>query len=385
MEVSVPNPIKLSFYYRIADQLITQANQCRNEKKITDLYWTINRYCSLISVIARHQSYSTYSSEEKLHHTKICEEFTKELELLKPQLGFISLSERDHSQPNCDQSNVGKGNIGLTSATTGESCRSCILPSSTFSNTETVCIVNIHLVTQSFPSPALSFVHDMPCGSGVSHVDIADSTREYSRYSYQDIHISARLMDDFMELASDNTKQDVETCGILGAFLKDNIFYVTTLIIPKQEATSSSCQARNEEEIFAIQDEHSLFSLGWIHVGTCSLVHSWLVVLYPYRIFFNFQTHPSQTCFMSSIDLHTQYSYQVMLPEAVAIVMAPTDPSRNYGIFRLSNPGGINVIRECEERGFHSHREPSDGSPIYEECSNVYINPNLRLEIFDLR
>lgn len=25
-----------------------------------------------------------------------------------------------------------------------------------------------------------------------------------------------------------------------------------------------------------------------------------------------FQTHPSQSCFMSSIDLHTQYSYQVL-------------------------------------------------------------------------
>ncbi|KAI3858441.1 hypothetical protein MKW98_021806 [Papaver atlanticum] len=185
----------------------------------------------------------------------------------------------------------------------------------------------------------------MPCGSGVSHVDIADSTREYSRYSYQDIHISARLMDDFMELASDNTKQDVETCGILGAFLLGWLSFRSTrviicfvfpmygrtiyfMIIPKQEATSSSCQARNEEEIFAIQDEHSLFSLGWIH------------------------THPSQTCFMSSIDLHTQFSYQVMLPEAIAVVMAPTDPSRNYGIFRLSNPGGISVIRECDERGF---------------------------------
>lgn len=26
---------------------------------------------------------------------------------------------------------------------------------------------------------------------------------------------------------------------------------------------------------------------------------------------FSFQTHPSQTCFLSSVDLHTQYSYQV--------------------------------------------------------------------------
>ncbi|PSR84618.1 AMSH-like ubiquitin thioesterase [Actinidia chinensis var. chinensis] len=74
-----------------------------------------------------------------------------------------------------------------------------------------------------------------------------------------------------------------------------------------------------------------------------------------------------------------------MLPEAVAIVMAPTDKTRSCGIFRLSDPGGMNILKECRETGYHPHREPGDGSPIYEHCSNVYINPNLRLEICDLR
>ena len=35
------------------------------------------------------------------------------------------------------------------------------------------------------------------------------------------------------------------------------------------------------------------------------------------------QTHPSQTAFMSSVDLHCHCSYQIMLDEAVAIVCAP--------------------------------------------------------------
>lgn len=35
-----------------------------------------------------------------------------------------------------------------------------------------------------------------------------------------------------------------------------------------------------------------------------------------WRLLHLFQTHPSQTCFLSSIDLHTQYSYQV-IKEAV--------------------------------------------------------------------
>jgi len=133
------------------------------------------------------------------------------------------------------------------------------------------------------------------------------------------------------------------------------------LIIPKQEGTAHSCQAVNEEEIHAVLSEQSLYPAGWIH------------------------THPSQTCFLSSIDLHTQYSYQVMLPEAVAIVVAPTDPTRSYGIFRLTDPGGMDVLRGCDESGFHTHRETTDGSPIYETCSKVHFNPNLRFEIVDLR
>ncbi|PKI42689.1 hypothetical protein CRG98_036971 [Punica granatum] len=168
-------------------------------------------------------------------------------------------------------------------------------------------------------------------------------------------------MEDFLELAKDNTEKDLETCGVLGAFLESRTFYVTTLIIPKQESTSNSCQAKNEEEVFAIQHGRSLFPVGWIH------------------------THPSQSCFMSSIDLHTQFSYQVMVPEAFAIVMAPTDASRSYGIFRLSDPGGMDVLRECRETGFHPHKDPDGGIPIFQQCTNVYKNSNLRFEIFDLR
>lgn len=36
-----------------------------------------------------------------------------------------------------------------------------------------------------------------------------------------------------------------------------------------------------------------------------------------------FQTHPTQTAFLSSVDLHTHCSYQMMLPEAIAIVCSP--------------------------------------------------------------
>ncbi|KAJ6868477.1 Associated molecule with the SH3 domain ofAM 1 isoform 3 [Populus alba x Populus x berolinensis] len=204
---------------------------------------------------------------------------------------------------------------------------------------------------------------------------------------------STTLMENFMKMAKSNTDKNLETCGVLAGSLKNRKFYVTALIIPKQESTSDSvwqfhhglssaiaycfcyyisltvvecitfnqCQTTNEEEIFEVQDKRSLFPLGWIH------------------------THPTQSCFMSSIDVHTHYSYQIMLPEAVAIVMAPRDSSRTHGIFRLTTPGGMSVIRQCQHRGFHPHDPPSDGGPIYKSCTDVYMNPNLKFDVIDLR
>ncbi|KAI3888705.1 hypothetical protein MKX03_012894 [Papaver bracteatum] len=97
--------------------------------------------------------------------------------------------------------------------------------------------------------------------------------------SYQHLHIPANMMEGFLRLAQENTKKNLETCGVLAGKMENRVFHITTLIIPKQQATSDS-------------------------------------------------THPSQTCAMSSVDLHTQYAYQIMLPEAIAIVMAPSDTYR---------------------------------------------------------
>lgn len=42
-----------------------------------------------------------------------------------------------------------------------------------------------------------------------------------------------------------------------------------------------------------------------------------------YVVFFTFQTHPTQTAFLSSVDLHTHCPYQLLMPEALAVVCAP--------------------------------------------------------------
>ncbi|KAL0433948.1 UNVERIFIED_CONTAM: AMSH-like ubiquitin thioesterase 3 [Sesamum latifolium] len=215
-------------------------------------------------------------------------------------------------------------------------------------------------IRQPMPPPVLAQVHPelLPiCPSRSSKISEDGLS---SSISYQD-HIPVKMMEGFLRLAQENTAKNLETCGILAGSLRNRVFRITTLIIPKQESTSDSCQTLNEEEIFEVQDTRSLFSLGWIH------------------------THPTQTCFMSSVDLHTHYSYQVMLPEAIAIVMAPTDTSSPHGIFHLCDPAGVAVIRNCQQRGFHPHQGPQDGSPIYEHCSHVYMNAKLMFDVVDLR
>jgi STAM-binding protein len=106
----------------------------------------------------------------------------------------------------------------------------------------------------------------------------------------------------FVTLATPNTTANLETCGILCGTLISNALFISHLVIPDQTATSDTCETTDvgEMELFEYVDTEGLMVCGWIH------------------------THPTQTCFLSSRDLHTSVGYQVMLPESVAIVCAPS-------------------------------------------------------------
>ena len=67
---------------------------------------------------------------------------------------------------------------------------------------------------------------------------------------------------------------------------------------------------------------------------------------------------------MSSRDLHTTVGYQVMLPESVAVVCAPRHKPE-YGVFRLTDPSGKQVILACDRKGlFHPH----DSGDLYTDA-----------------
>jgi STAM-binding protein len=92
-----------------------------------------------------------------------------------------------------------------------------------------------------------------------------------------------------------NTRSNIETCALLGGRLEnDNNISVISLVVPKQTGDANKVEMLNEEEYLFYMLEKDLLCLGWIH------------------------SHPQQTCFLSSIDVHTQLGYQVRASAVLA-------------------------------------------------------------------
>ncbi|XP_025263457.1 STAM-binding protein [Camponotus floridanus] len=174
--------------------------------------------------------------------------------------------------------------------------------------------------------------------------------------SLRDVILPTKLMQDFLTLAFSNTMGNKETCGILAGRLERNKLLVTHLLIPKQTGTPDSCTTHNEEDIFDYQDQHNLITLGWIH------------------------THPTQTAFLSSVDLHTHCAYQLMMAEAIAIVCAPKYDET--GFFMLTPDYGLDFIANCRQTGFHPHpTEP----PLYRKAGHCKLDVTAFIEVVNLQ
>jgi STAM-binding protein len=179
-------------------------------------------------------------------------------------------------------------------------------------------------------------------------------TRTPDGREVRQVLISPDLPEEFRRIAAANTARSVETCGVLAGRLHRGSFTVTTLIIPSQTGTADTCNTLDEDRLFTYQDANDVITLGWIH------------------------THPTQDCFLSSVDLHTQFAYQVMMDEAIAIVVAPT-AAETLGVFSLS-AHGLRVLRDCPRSGFHPH--PEGG--LYGEASHI-VWSRVPFNVADLR
>lgn len=176
------------------------------------------------------------------------------------------------------------------------------------------------------------------------------------------LFLPTELRTGFLAIAASNTRNKLETCGILCGTLISNALFVSHLVIPDQTSTSDTCDTteQGDSALFDYVDNEELMVCGWIH------------------------THPTQTCFLSSRDLHTSVGYQVMLPESVAIVCAPTQ-NPDHGIFRLTDPPGKQAILNCHQSGlFHPHAQTN----LYTDATrpgHVSELQGLQFHLIDLR
>ncbi|KAM5532979.1 hypothetical protein V8D89_013321 [Ganoderma adspersum] len=187
---------------------------------------------------------------------------------------------------------------------------------------------------------------------------VAGNSKDANLCELRTIKLPRECLPKFLSIARVNTLQNRETCGLLLGKDKGTKYVVTTLLIPKQHSTSDTCMMDEEELVLQFTEERHLITLGWIH------------------------THPTQSCFMSSVDLHTHSGFQRMLPESFAVVCAPSSTPQ-FGIFRLTDPGGLQTILDCNAKeAFHPHPDV----PIYTDCDNSHVQmKDLPLEIVDLR
>lgn len=157
------------------------------------------------------------------------------------------------------------------------------------------------------------------------------------------VFLPSQLRQQFLHVASSNTRLNLETCGMLCGILKSNALFITRLVIPEQTSTSDTCETLNEEELFDYCDKEELLVIGWIH------------------------THPTQTCFMSSRDLHTHVGYQVMMPESVAIVCAPSKQPRYVFV------NSIVWVILFAHTYIHTHRERNSESWLTSTAGGVSV------------
>ncbi|KAH8406943.1 hypothetical protein KR222_000893 [Zaprionus bogoriensis] len=203
---------------------------------------------------------------------------------------------------------------------------------------------------------------DRSANSGAKPAFDRSQKPQYSRAdsllagSLRTVHVPSDTMDVFLQLAHANTSSNIETCGVLAGHLARNELYITHIITPQQHGTPDSCNTMHEEQIFDVQDQLQLITLGWIH------------------------THPSQTAFLSSVDLHTHCSYQMMMPEAIAIVCAPK--YNTTGFFILTPHYGLDYIAQCRQSGFHPH--PND-PPLFMEAQHMKMDSQAKIKVVDLR
>ena len=175
----------------------------------------------------------------------------------------------------------------------------------------------------------------------------------------REMHIPMRMQEMFLTASRSNTDAHIETCGLLCGRMTIDRLTVTHLLIPRQTGMPESCMMHDEDEVSQYCLQHDIATLGWIH------------------------THPTQASFLSSVDLHTQCTYQSMLHESIAVVCSLMHDAPIIGFFSLTDEG-MDLIKSCKGSGFHPH-ESKPGQTLYRNATHIKVDPLLPCMLADLR
>ena len=110
--------------------------------------------------------------------------------------------------------------------------------------------------------------------------------------AFKSVEVPKQLSQEFLDIAEENSLKNIEICGIIGGKDAGKKFTVTLLFIPKQQGTSDSCIAVDEDLTDNALQQNSCIVLGWIH------------------------THPTKTSFQSSIVKH-RLAYTFWISESI--------------------------------------------------------------------
>ncbi|XP_062125963.1 STAM-binding protein-like A [Drosophila sulfurigaster albostrigata] len=384
--IEVDKNMAVTRYYRSGTEMLRMANVYLNEGNHENAFILYMRYMTLfIEKIRQHPDYNSVKAEVKAINKTIKEEIMPTTEKLRNKL--LTQYQREYEQFLASKE-AERVREQREREAKQRAAAAGVVPS--------LIPANLHVQMDANNQPTapelglldqVVYPNDFPTGTNRSHLpssglllpgvdtgaDRSPNTSskpafdrgqkpQYNRTdsllagSLRTVNVPADTMDVFLQLAHANTSKNIETCGVLAGHLARNELSITHIITPQQQGTPDSCNTMHEEQIFDVQDQMQLITLGWIH------------------------THPTQTAFLSSVDLHTHCSYQMMMPEAIAIVCAPKYNAN--GFFILTPHYGLDYIAQCRQTGFHPH--PND-PPLFMDAAHIKMDSHAKIKVIDLR
>lgn len=283
-------------YYRSGNELYKMAKIYLSEGNLENAYILLMRFLTIfVERIKKHPGYNEVPAETKKTITVKVKEIMPITEQLKAKLK--QRYKKEYEEFLVEQENEKKQALEEEKRREKEAARNktpakIISPNVPSGFEPTAPVLNDIVYPNDFPSNEPQKSSGLLPGTKPSFDRTSKPlTKSLMEGGLRLIKIPDDTMIKFLEVARPNTLKNVETCGILAGQLKQHELLITHVILPKQSGSADSCITMHEEEIFDIQDSLNLITLGWIH------------------------THPTQSAFLSSVDLHTQAGYQIMMPE----------------------------------------------------------------------